>query len=483
MSSNFDFRQIARDELLREGFQPDFLPAVLAETNAFAPAPVQNVKDLRALLWSSIDNTESRDLDQIEWAESLPNGAIRVLVAIADVDAVVKSGSATDARARANGTSVYPGGAVYPMLPERLSTDVTSLGPDVDRCAVVMEFVVGPDGGVTSGEIYPAGSRNRARLNYDEVAAWLEDPSRIPATPSGLRDQLCLQAEAAKRLKAFRKQNGALTFASDEFTPVITNNAVQGFATTCESPSRDIIENFMIAANVAMAQFLRARSCPCLRRVVRTPRHWDSIVALAAAVGTRLPQTPDSKALADFLVQRKQTDPAHFPELSLGVLKSLGPGEYIVEHPGGEHEGHFGLAVQDYTHSTAPNRRYADLATQRLLKAAAAGAAPPYGESELSQIATHCTEREEAARHVERFMRKAAAGILLAPKVGAEFDAIVSGVTPTSVYARLLGVPAEGRVNRGGQGLKVGQKIRVRLTGVNPAKGFIDLVAASSPPH
>jgi exoribonuclease-2 len=466
--------------MLREGFQPDFPPQVLAEVNAFHPAPVQNdaARDLRALLWSSIDNTESRDLDQVEWAERLPDGRIRVLVGIADVDAVVTGQSATDAHARANATSVYPGGPVFPMLPARLSTDLTSLGPDVDRRALVMEFIVGADGGVSGGDVCMAALRNQVRLNYDQVAAWLQDPSSIPSAPAGLREQLLLQQEVAQRLKALRMEHGALTLGGVESEPLIANNLVQGFAFVRDNPARDIIENFMVAANVAMAQFLRARNSLCLRRIVRTPKYWDRIQAIAAQLGTRLPDAPDSKSLGDFLAQRKQSDPDHFPELSLAVLKSLGPGEYVVEHPGGEHEGHFGLAVEDYTHSTAPNRRYADLVMQRLLKASIRQTTPPYSEAALSDLAAHCTDREKAARHVERFMKKVAAALLLGSRVGNTFDAIVTGVTPGSTYARLVSVPAEGRINRGARGLVVGQKTRVRLTGVNPAKGFIDFETA-----
>ena len=463
--------------MVREGFQPDFPPGVTAEAGSFCAAtvPSSGAKDLRGLLWSSIDNTDSRDLDQVEWAEKKADGSLRVLVGIADVDMVVKSGSATDTHARANATSVYPGGPVFPMLPERLSTDLTSLGPNVDRCAIVMEFIVAADGSVGGGSAYAGLLRNQARLNYDEVAGWLQEPSRMPAFPAGLREQLLLQHEAANRLKAYRHEHGALTLGGDESVPVIAQNLVTGFETVQDSPSREIIENLMIAANVEMAQFLRARNCACLRRVVRTPKHWDRIQAMASRLGTRLPDAPDSKALAGFLVARKQADPEHFPELSLSVLKCLGPGEYVVEHPGEEHEGHFGLAVEDYTHSTAPNRRYADLIMQRLLKASQNGGATPYAEADLAALAAHCTERESAARHVERFMKKVAAALMLGPRVGECFDALVTGVTPGSTYARLLGAPAEGRVNRGAHGLAVGDKIRVRLAGVNPAKGFIDL--------
>jgi VacB/RNase II family 3'-5' exoribonuclease len=469
--------------MIHEGFQPDFPPPVINEVNSFHAATGLDgaAQDLRALLWSSIDNPESRDLDQIEWAERTPEGHIRVRVGVADVDAVVAANSATDAHARTNGTSVYSGGPVFPMLPERLSTDLTSLGQDADRRAIVMEYVVGPDGQVVSSDVGRAMVRNKARLNYDEVGNWLESPSPAAAAPfkmAGLGEQLLLQHEASRRLKALRKEHGALVLGGEESAPIVVNNAVRGFAITRDNPARDLIESFMVAANVAMAEFLRARNCLCLRRVVRTPKRWDRIQALAAPLGTKLPDAPDARALSEFLAQRRQADPDHFPELSLAVLKSLGPGEYAVEHPGAEHEGHFALAVDDYSHATAPNRRYADLTMQRLLKAILAGSPAPFSESALSDLAAHCTEREAAARHVERFMKKVAAAVMLAPQVGRVFDAIVTGVSPKGTFARLLTVPAEGRVMRGERGLDIGDKIRARLAGVDAGKGFIDLERA-----
>jgi len=480
---HFDFQRQAREEMLREGFQPDFPPQVIHDVLALRAASGLDggVRDLRSLLWSSIDNTESRDLDQIEWAERTPDGRIRVLVGVADVDEVVASNSAIDVHARANGTSVYTGGPVFPMLPEKLSTDLTSLGPDAERRAMVVEVVVGGDGQMVSHDAFRALVRNRAQLNYDQVGNWLESnapAANSPFKPAGLSEQLLLQNEASQRLKAFRKEHGSLVLDREESVPILVNNIVQGFAPVRPNAARDLIESFMVAANVAMAEFLRGRTCPCLRRVVRTPKRWDRIQALAAPLGVKLPDTPDARALNDFLTQRRQADPDHFPELSLAVLKSLGPGEYVVERPGSEHEGHFALAVEDYAHATAPNRRYADLTTQRLLKASLAGSPAPFSEGALSDLAAHCTEREAAARHVERFMKKVAAALMLAPQVGRIFDAMVTGVSPKGTFARLLTVPAEGRIMRGERGLDVGDKIRVRLSGVNAGKGFIDLETA-----
>jgi exoribonuclease-2 len=362
-----------------------------------------------------------------------------------------------------------------------LSTDLTSLKQGADRRAMVMEYVVGPDGQVVRSDVCRALVRNQARLNYDEVGSWLKSQTPAAAAPfkaAGLGEQLLLQYEASRRLKALRKEHGALVLGGEESAPIVVNNVVLGFAITQDDPARDLIESFMVAANVAMAEFLRARNCLCLRRIVRTPKRWDRIQALAAPLGTKLPDTPDARALSEFLAQRKQADPDHFPELSLAVLKSLGPGEYVVEHPGAEHQGHFALAVDDYSHATAPNRRYADLTMQRLLKASLAGSPAPFSENALSDLAAHCTEREAAARHVERFMKKVAAALMLAPQVGRVFDAMVTGVSPKGTFARLLTVPAEGRVMRGERGLDVGDQFRARLAGVDAGKGFIDLERA-----
>jgi exoribonuclease-2 len=290
-----------------------------------------------------------------------------------------------------------------------------------------------------------------------------------------LGEQLRLQQEASQRLKRFRMERGALTLGGVESVPIVVDNQVRRFADLEENAARDIIESFMIAANVAMAQYLRGRNSPCLRRVVRTPKRWDRIQQIAAQWGCKLPAEPDPRPLGEFLAARQKADPTHFPELSLAVLKAMGPGEYIVEHPGTEQVGHFGLALNDYTHSTAPNRRYADLVVQRLLKAGIRGGPAPYTEADLSGLAAHCTDRESAARKVERFMMKVAAAAMLGSQIGSRFDAIVTGASPKGTYARLLGVPAEGRIIRGERGLDLGDNVRVRLVGVNAALGFIDL--------
>jgi len=487
--AGFSFQQAARNAMLRAGFKPDFPPAVLAQVNSLPDStPAPPGRDLRDLLWSSIDNPDSRDLDQVEWAERLPNGAFRVRVGIADVDSVVKPGSPADLHARDNATSVYTGGPVFSMLPERLSTDLTSLGQDEDRAALIMEFVIDSAGEIAEGDVFAAALRNKAKLNYDQAGQWLDSQSGAPcdgAVPPGLCEQLRLQKEASQRLKQFRIEHGALTLGGVESVPIVVAGQVQRFAIQQENSARDIIESFMIAANVAMARFLRARNSPCVRRVVRTPKRWDRIQEIAAQLGVKLPVEPDPCALGAFLEQRRQADALHFPELSLAVLKSLGPGVYIVEPPGTEHEGHFGLALNDYTHSTAPNRRYADLVMQRLLKACLAGGPVPYAQAELSALADHCTDRESAAQKVERFMKKVAAAALLASQIGRSFDAIVTGAADKGTYARLLSVPAEGRIVRGERGLDLGEQIRVHLLGVNAERGFIDFerVPASTSPQ
>ncbi|MDB6058084.1 MAG: exoribonuclease [Verrucomicrobiales bacterium] len=462
--------------MIHDGFRPDFSAEVIAEANTAQPATCPGCKDLRALAWSSIDNTQSRDLDQVEWAEKQSDGSIRVLVGIADVDAVVRLGSKLDENAAFNATSVYTGGPTFPMLPERLSTDLTSLKQDADRVAVIIEFHTCSDGDVQGVDVYSALVRNRARLNYDEVGKWLEGKAPSPASfpvSDEVIAQLRLQYETSQRLIGFRKSHGALTLGGVENVPLVVNNEVHGFEQILQNPARDIIESFMVAANVVMARHLRERRCLALRRVVRTPKRWDRIQCIAAEHGTKLPDVPDPGALSVFLATQKQADPDHFPELSLAVLKSLGPGEYVVEKSGEEREGHFGLAVHDYTHSTAPNRRYADLVTQRLVKQACENGSS-ISEEELRKIAEHCNDRETAARHVERFMKKVAAAILLRNRIGEQFDGIVTGVSPKGTFVRLLTVPAEGRVVHGEHGLDVGQKTRVRLKSVDVNNGFID---------
>jgi ribonuclease R len=482
-SDSLDLAAIAHRAMVEAGFMPDPPPSVIAglsslESNQRTADPDSSTRDLRSLLWSSIDDRKSRDLDQVEYAEALPNGDIRVMVGIADVDALVPKGSAVDAHAAENGTSVYAGFKTYPMLPEQLSTDMTSLVGGADRLSVVTEMIVATDGTVKSTDVFPALLHNYAKLSYEAVGAWLDDRGPIPpevAKVTEMEAQIRLQFEAAQHLRQNRKEHGALELETIEASPVMNNEGkVTDLALTERNSARDLIEDFMIAANVAMAQFLEAKGVFSIRRVVRTPKNWPRIVEIAESLGDKLPAEPDSRALADFMARRKTNDPAHFPDLSLSIVKLLGPGEYTMQKPGAAGEGHFGLAVHDYTHSTAPNRRYADLVTQRLVKAALRRAAPPYTQTELEAIAAHCTEREDAARKVERKMRKVAAAVLMQERIGEVFDAIVTGVTPKGTFARVLRPPVDGLVVRGEQGLRVGDKIRVRLLSADPQRGFID---------
>jgi VacB/RNase II family 3'-5' exoribonuclease len=479
--NHFDLAAIAHRAMVDNGFVPDITRSVLDELqslNTKANVSDSSTRDLRSLLWSSIDDRKSRDLDQVEYAEELAGADIRVLVGIADVDVFVKKGSAIDEHAAANCTSVYTGVRMFPMLPEELSTDQTSMIEDGDRSAVVIEMIVAADGAVKSSDVFRALLHNYAKLSYEAVGAWLDEKGPMPpevARVPGMEAQIRLQFEAAQHLRKMRREHGALELETIQASPVVDNTGkVIDLSVTERNSARDLIENFMIAANVAMAQFLEAKGVFSLRRVVRTPEHWSRIVEIAESLGEKLPGEPDSRALADFMARRKATDPLHFPDLSLSIVKLLGPGEYTVQKPGASSEGHFGLAVHDYTHSTAPNRRYADLITQRLVKAALGKATAPYTEAELTAIAEHCTEREDAARKVERKMRKVAAAILMRDRIGEVFDAIVTGVTPKGIFARVLRPPVDGRVVRGEQGLRVGEKIRVKLLSADPERGFID---------
>ena len=483
-------------QLMRErGLLPDFSPEALREVQAIAGAPavddqaaraVLGARDLRDRLWVSIDNDTSRDLDQLSVAEPLPGDAIKVLVAIADVQATVARGSAIDAHAANNTTSVYTAAAIFPMLPERLSTDLTSLGPGEDRLAVVVELWVDRDGAVTQSEVYRAAVRNRAKLAYPSVGAWLEGSAPPPAPLAevpGLDAQLRLQDRAAVAMRERRDQNGALDLQTAQAEAVFEGDELRDLRPDLPNRAKQLIEDLMVAANGATARFLAGRGYPSLRRVLRSPERWERIVALAAGLGEKLPAMPDGKALGRALSKWRRADPGRFPELSLSVVKLLGRGEYVLELPGQAPEGHFGLAVTDYTHSTAPNRRFPDLVTQRLLVSAIAGGAaggahPPYTEDELRSLAAHCTAQEVNAAKVERQVSKAAAAQLLAPRIGQRFDAIVTGASQKGTWVRIEHPLTEGKVVRGFEGLDVGDRIRVELVHTDVDRGFIDFVRA-----
>ena len=479
-------QSLALKAMTARGLLPDFSPAVVAELEkiqALVSASVarigdsSGVADLTDLSWASIDNDDSRDLDQLTVAEALSADKVKVLVAVADVDALVTIGSAIDAYARYNTTSVYTAAKIFPMLPEKLSTDLTSFSFDSDRLAVVVEMVIGMDGSMQGSDIYCARVRNHAKLAYNSVATWLGGRGEVPeeiAAVSGLAENLRLQNRVAQGLKNFRHLHGALSLETIEAKPVFDGDQIRALEVEQDNRAKEIIEDFMIAANGVTARYLDARSFPSIRRVVRTPRRWDRIAELARERSFRLPDNPDSAALNTFLVREKTVDPLQFPDLSLSVIKLLGAGEYVAEQPGGTVAGHFGLAVKDYSHSTAPNRRYADLVTQRLLKSAIAGRLTPYSYVELKALAKHLTEQEDAANKVERQVGKSAAALLLESRVGEQFDAIVTGASDKGTWARLLTVPVDGRVVSGSRGVDVGSRIRVRLTAVDVERGYID---------
>lgn len=476
-----DLIAIADETMERYGFEPRFPTAVVREVSAIDEVGVfarqEQVRDLRDLLWSSIDNIDSRDLDQIEYGEPGPDGEIRVKVAIADVDLFVPKGSKTDRHAAHNGTSVYTGVRTYPMLPDDLSAGISSLLPGHDRRAVVIEFTVLPDGSTRYGEIFRALVRNKAQLVYEEIGAWLEGagpmPEEVRTTPR-LEEQLRLQEEATRRLRDHRMARGALDLETLEARAVLEEEIVIDLVIQEKNIARSVIEEFMVAANGTMADRLEHEGIPTIQRIVREPKYWDRIVAVAADLGWPLPPKPDSKALAGFLTSRREADPDSFPDLSLTIVKLMGPGEYVPLGPHGIPLGHFALAVTDYTHSTAPNRRYVDVINQRLIKAVLSGEPAPYSLDEISHSCSWLTDRDKAAQKVERFMRKAAAAVLLRNRIGEVFDAFVTGVTPHGTFVRLLSPPAEGRMMSGEHGLMVGQKIRVRLVKTDPYKGFID---------
>ncbi len=479
MTDPIDLRAAAHQEMIREGFEPDFPPAVAAEVAAFqdAPAGDASIRDLRDLPWSSIDNPESRDLDQVEYVEALPSGDTRVLVGIADVDALVRQSSAIDQHSAHNTTSVYCGVTMFPMLPTQLSTDLTSLNENVDRLAIVIEFVVQADGTSGAHDVYRARLRNRAQLDYPSVGGWLEGRSNAPSKLAASRDleaQVTAQDKVAQALRTQRHRAGALDLETIEATPVATNGKVTDLTVHRKNRATMLIEDFMISANVTMATFIEAKGIASIRRVVKAPERWNRMITLAQTLGEKLPAEPDSGALAQFLTKRRAADPDHFPDLSLSIVKLMGPGEYAVLLPGQKAEGHFGLAVPDYTHSTAPNRRFADLVMQRLLKSILAGNGTPYPNEVLTAVATRCTLMEDAARKVERTSRKQAAAQLLAGRIGDSFDAIVTGANPKGTFVRTINPPAEGMVVRGQHGMDVGDRVTVKLLSADPARGFID---------
>jgi exoribonuclease II len=476
-----NLRDIARRAMIGGGLDPDFSSAALRQLDSIQKAaePGDGLSDLRELLWCSIDNDDSRDLDQLTVAQEAAGGTTKILVAIADVDALVVAGSPVDQQAERNTTSVYTAVQVFPMLPEKLSTDLTSLSEGEDRTAVVAEMVVDREGSLGEGTIYRAAVKNHAKLAYNSVAAWLDGKTNIPAKVAavvGLADQLQLQERVSQTMKQLRQQHGALDLQAVEPRTIMSDGQILGLEQEHNNCAQELIEDFMIGANGVSAKFLEQHHSPSLRRVVRSPKRWDRIVQVAAAFNETLPTEPSAVALAAFLRNRHEADPLRFPDLSLTIVKLLGAGEYVLELPGEPSAGHFGLAVRDYTHSTAPNRRYPDLITQRLLKAAIAGSAVPYPNDELNTLAKHCTEQEDAANKVERRVQKSAAAQFLSGRIGEVFDALVTGAAEKGTWVRVLQPPVEGKLVEGAGGLDVGNRLRAKLVSVNIDQGFIDFV-------
>jgi len=479
-SPQIDLQSAARETMLENGFEPEFPPAVQQQLSNIAShisaiLPSGDIRDLRNLLWSSIDNDTSRDLDQVEVVQRMPDGAIKVMVGIADVDAFVSKDSPIDQHAAKETTTVYTGVRNFPMLPEQLSTGISSLLEGADRLSIVIEAVVSPEGQVQSGDVCRAITQNKAQLTYDAVGSWLEGKAAAPekvASSAELQAQLRLQNEAAAALRAERFRHGALNIETTETRPIMLSKQVADVVKQQKNEATELIEDFMIAANGVVARMLADVSS--IRRVVKTPERWNRIVDLAAQLGEKIPAEADSKALNEFLIKRKAADPDHFADLSLSVIKLMGPGEYVLERPGDPDPGHFGLAVQDYTHSTAPNRRFADLITQRLIKAKLSNHPSPYSDDELAVVAANCTMKENAARKVEREMSKRIAAVVMSSRIGQTFDGIVTGVNAHGTFVRVLKPVVEGLLAHGQDGVDVGDKLRIELVSTDVRRGYID---------
>lgn len=472
---------IAYRAMTERGLEPEFPLRALQElASILQPAhEVENVRDMRNLFWASIDNDESRDLDQLTVAESLDGGRVRILVAVADVDALVPKDSAIDVHAACNTTSVYTPAVMFPMLPLPLSFDLTSLNEGEDRIAVVTDMVFDAKGTLVTADHYRAHVRNHAKLAYPSLGMWLAGDGPIPEQilkVPGLDANLRLQDSTAQLLADSRENHGALRLVTIEPRAIFEGDAISALEPNWKNRATQLIEDFMIAANGANAIYLAAKNFPSIRRILRSPERWDRIVKLALETGEHLPATPDAVALEKFLVRQSKAAPKTFADLSLAVVKLIGRGEYALDLPAGEPPGHFALAVRDYTHSTAPNRRFPDLITQRLLKAAMTGAPLPYTIVELEELAKHCTAREDDVTKVERRMRKSAAALLLSGRIGQSFEAVVTGASERGTWVRLFQPPIEGRLEHGFQGLDVGDPVNVKLVHTDTERGFIDFV-------
>lgn len=481
VNERVDMDSLAKNVMQKHGFDPDFPDSVLMELNSIdgpvAFGPELPARDLRKLLWCSIDNVDSRDLDQLTYAEKLENGNWKIYVSVADVDVLVPQNTAIDRHASVNTTSIYTPTKIFPMLPEKLSTDFTSLNPAEDRLSMVVEIELNKEGEFVRYDIYQAWVRNYAKLNYPSISAMLEGSTDVPDVVKQvdkLEEQLRLQDEIAQTLRRMREKLGALSFDTIETKAVIENDTIVDIRRTVKGRADKVIENFMIAANTATSKFLNDHQFPIIRRVVRTPLRWERIVSVAAEIGEKLPWHPDSKALEEMLLRQQKADPDKFPDLSLTIIKLLGRGEYVADFYGDRPIGHFGLALREYTHSTAPNRRYPDLITQRLLKAAINKKRIPYSKEALITLASHCTDKEDDADKVERHLHKSAAAVMLRPRIGEVFEGIITGASEKGIWIRISKPCVEGKVMHGVEGLDVGDRIKVRLFYVDVPNGFID---------
>ncbi len=477
-----DLSELAKETMLEYHLVPDFSLAVINELKTIqAPACLSatDIKDLRHLLWFSLDNDDSRDLDQLTYAERINGKGYRIYIAIADVDSLVKKNSPIDMHAEQNTTSVYTPTKIFPMLPEKLSTNFTSLNENEDRLAIIVQNEIDEKGELSHFSLYRGYVRNQAKLAYNSISAWLDglgEPPPLLKSSENLKQQIQLQDQIASILRQNRQKRGALTLQTIESYAVFKENIIIDLKPLAKNRGRNLIEDFMISANQATALFLKNNQLPSLRRIVRSPKRWDRIIAIAKERGFVLPENPDSVTLDRFLRQQYLLDPLRFPDLSLTIIKLLGSGEYVVEFPDQDPIGHFGLAVKNYTHSSAPNRRFPDLITQRLIKGILSNASSPYTIDELEKLAKQCTEKEDLAEKVERKMRKSAACVLLASKINQEFEALVTGSSISGTWVRILSPPADGKLIQGYEHIDIGDKIRVKLVHVSIEKGFIDFI-------
>lgn len=472
--------EIAKNAMKERDLFPEFSKDVLNEVESIEKnekgIDFTNTKDLQDKFWISIDNDDSLDLDQLTYTETI-DGKDVIFVAIADVDSLVKKGSFVDNHGKHNTTSVYTPSINFPMLPNKLSTNLTSLNPNVKRESIVVEMEVLKDGQCLTRGIYPALVVNHAKLAYPSVTAKLEGTGALPS-PFNDNEKVIEQIQKhhllSKKLILTREKEGTLNFADMEVKAVMKGGIPVDLIPKKRGAADLIIENFMIAANIAVTKFLTKNHLTTIRRVVKTPKRWDKIVEVARERGASLPLTPNNKALQVFLEESKINDPSRFPDLSLTIIKLIGRGEYMAILPDEKSPGHFDLALSHYAHTTAPNRRFPDLIMQRILKSHFLKTAPPYTNKELIDLAEHCTRKEDDATKVERRVQKSAAAIVLSTQIGKTFSGFVTGAADKGTWARISNPPIEGKIVKNSKGLDVGDKVRVRLISVDIENGFID---------